>query len=74
MKDTNLIDSCQAHLPVHYTLKIEFIARSETGVVIDSEPQLSRKCKTRLLFAPLAVCVHTGCSSFPFYNTTKLLI
>ena len=28
----------------------------------------------RLLFAPLAVCVHTGCSAFPFYTPTKPLI
>ena len=31
--------------------------RSDTGVVIDSEPHLSRTCKTNLLFAPLAVRV-----------------
>ena len=39
-----------------------------TSVVIDSEPHLSRTCKTSLLFAPLAVRVYTGCSAFPFYT------
>ena len=41
-------------------------ARSDTGVVIDSEQHQSRMCKTSLLFAPLAVHVHTGCSAFLF--------
>ena len=45
--------------------------RSDTGIVIDSEPHLSRTCKTSLKFAPLAVHVHTGCSAFPFYTQTK---
>ena len=49
-------------------------ARSGTGVVIDSDPPLSRTCKTSLLFAPLAVRVYTGCFDFPFYTPTKLLI
>ena len=46
-------------------------ARSDTGVVIDSEPHLSGTCKTSLLSAPLAVHVHTGCSAFQFYIPTK---
>ena len=50
------------------------ITRSETGVVIDSEPHLSRMCKTSLLFAPLAICVYTACSAFPFDTPTKPLI
>ena len=49
-------------------------ARSDTGVVIDSEPHPSLTCKTSLLFAPLAVRVNAGCSAFPFYFPTKLLI
>ena len=50
-------------------------ARGDTGIVIDSEPHLSGTCKTSLLFAPLAVCVHTGCSAaFRFYTPTKPLI
>ena len=49
-------------------------ARSDTGVVIDSDPHLSRTCKTSLLFAPLAVRVQAGCSAFPFYTPTKPLI
>ena len=57
MNDTNLIDSCQAHLPMKRTSNINSFARSDTGVVIDSEPHLSRTCKANLLFAPLVVCV-----------------
>ena len=49
-------------------------ARSGTGVVIDSEPHPSHTCKTSILFAPLAVCVHTGCPDFPFYTPTKPLL
>ena len=73
MNYTNLIDSCQAQLPVQYASNIKFIARSDTGVVIDSEPHLSRTCKTSLLFAPLAVRVQAGCSAFPFYTPSKPL-
>ena len=65
MNYTNLIDSCRTS---------NSIARSDTGVVIDSEPHPSRTCKTSLLFAPLAVRVYTGCSAFPFYTPTKPLI
>ena len=45
-----------------------------TADVIDSEPHLSRTCQTSLLFAPLTVLDHTGCSAFPFNSTTKPLI
>ena len=48
-------------------------ARSNAGVMNDSEPHLSRTCKTSLLSAPLAVRVQAGCSAFPFYNPTKPL-
>ena len=74
MNDTYLIDSCQAHLPMQYASDNDSFARSDTGVVIDSEPHQSRTCKTSLLFAPLAVRVHTGCSTFLFYTPTKPLI
>ena len=37
-------------------------ARSDTGIVIDSEARPSRTCKTSLLFAPLAVRIQAGCS------------
>ena len=62
MNYTTLIDSCQAHLPMQ---RASF-ARSDTGVVIDSEPQPSRTCKTSFLFALLAVRVQADCSAFPF--------
>ena len=42
--------------------------------MIDSEPHLSRTCKTNLSFDPLAVRVQAGCSAFPFYTLTKQLI
>ena len=68
MKDINLIDSCQTHVPVNTLRTLNSFTRSGTGVVIDSKPHLS------LLFAPLAGRVHTGCSAFPFYTPTKPLI
>ena len=74
MKYINMIDSCQAHLPMQYAsniVKFEFNARSDTGVVNDSKPHLIRTCKTSLLFAPLAVRVHTCYSDFPFYTPNK---
>ena len=67
MNNINLIDSCPIHLPMQYASNFEF-ARS---VVIDSEPHLCHTCKASLLFAPVAVRVHTGCSAFPFYPPTK---
>ena len=54
--------------------KSNSFASSDAGVVIDSEPHLSRTCKTSLLYVPLAVRVHTGCSAFPFNTPTKPLI
>ena len=71
MKDIKMIDSWQAHMPLQYSSNS---ARSDTGVVIDSEPDLIHMCQTSLLVAPLAVRVHTGCSTFPFYTPTKPLI
>ena len=71
MNYTNLIDSCKAHLPVQFAMNMNSFARSDTGVVIDSEPHLSCTCKTCFFFSPLAVRVHTGCSPFPFYTPTK---
>ena len=74
MNYTNLIYSCQAHLPMQYASNIELIGQNDTGVVIDSEPHLSRTCKTSLLFALLVVRVQAGCSAFPFYTPTKPVI
>ena len=71
---TNLIDSCQAHLPVQFASTSNSFVRGDTGVVIDNEPHLSRTCETSLLFAPIAAGVQAGCSAFPFYNPTKPLI
>ena len=50
------------------------IARSDTSVVIDNEPYLSRMCKTSLVFAFLAVRFHAGSSTFPFNTPTNPLI
>ena len=69
MNYTHLIDSCQAHLPVQYPSNIELIFRSDWQGATPS-----RTCKTSLLFAPLAVSVQAGCSTFPFYTPTKPLI
>ena len=65
MNYTNLIDSCEAHLTVQ---DASSFARSDTGVVIDSEQH-----QVSLLFSPLAVRVQDGCFTFPFYTLTKQL-
>ena len=57
MNDTNMIDSCPAHLPVQTLGLSNSVARSDTGVVIDSEPHLIRTCKSSLLFAPFTLAV-----------------
>ena len=74
MKDINMIDSCQAHM--YCTLPTSnSVTRSDTGVLIDSEPHVIFTCKTRTLFAPLAMDVYTGRSAFrSFYTPTKPLI
>ena len=74
MNYTELIDSCQAHLLGNMLRTSNSFARSDTGVVIDSEPHLSLMYKTSLLFAALAVRVQAGYSAFPFYTPTKPLI
>ena len=57
MKDINLIDSCKSHLPVQCASIIKCIrARRDTSGVIDSEPHLSRTCKTSFTF-------HQACRS-----------
>ena len=48
MNDINLIDSCQAH-PCNTLRTSISLARSDTGVVIDSEPHLSYTCEISLL-------------------------
>ena len=74
MNDINLIDSCQAHLPMQDALNTISFAMNDTGIVIDSEPNPGRTCKTSFLFAPLADRVHTDCSAFPFCTPTKPFI
>ena len=66
MNDLILIDSCQAYLPM---LRIRLEHRVDTGVVIDSEPHLSRTCKTSLVFAPLAVGVLHWLFRFPVLHS-----
>ena len=50
------------------------MAKSDTGIVIDSQPHPSSMCKASLLFASLAVPVQDGCSAFPIYTLTKQFI
>ena len=64
MNYTNLIESCQTHCTCNTLRTWNSFTRSDTDVEIDSEPHLSRTCKTSLLFAPLAVQVQAGCSVF----------
>ena len=71
MNGIDMIDSYQAHA----LRKSNSFVRSDTVVVIDNEPHLMFcMCKTSLLFAPLAVCVQTGCSTSPLNTPTKQLI
>ena len=51
---------------LHFRNNPLIFPRSDTGVVIDSEPQPSRTCKTRLLFAPLAVVFKLAVPLFQF--------
>ena len=71
MNDINLIDSCPAHLPVQYASNMEFIRRSDTGVVIDRELHLSRTSKTRIL---LSHWLSVFTQALPFYTQTKPLL
>ena len=72
MNYTNLT-AAKLSFPCNKLRTSSSFARSGTGVVIDSDPHLSRTCKTSFLFAPLAVCVHTGWSASSFYIPTKPL-
>ena len=64
MNDTNLIDTCQAHLPVQYASNIEFIARSDTGVLTASEPQVNVK--------PFTLTLQETRSIHDFMNIPKI--
>ena len=44
--------------------------RSDTSIMIDSEPHPSHTCKSSFLFSALAVRVQAGCSAFSFYTMT----
>ena len=46
MNDTNLIDRCKAHLHMQHAWISNSFARSDTDVVIDSEPHPRWTCKT----------------------------
>ena len=58
MNDINLIDSFRAHFPMQYA--------SNTGVVIESEPQLSRTCKPSFLFLHWLYVFKLAVSRFRF--------
>ena len=57
LKDINMNDSCKLTCPCKTLRTSNSFARGDTGVVIDSEPDLIRTCKTSFVFAPLAVRV-----------------
>ena len=60
MYNTNLIDSCEAHFTVQNASNIVRIARSDTGVVIDSGPHPSRTCKTSHCLSVFKLAVPTN--------------
>ena len=45
-------------------------ARSDTGVVIDSEPHLICTSDLHVQIKPLVCRAHTDCSAFHFYTNT----
>ena len=71
MKDINLIDSCQAHLPVQYALNIEFICkkchkccdlqRATPDLLVQNEP----------LVCSIGCPGQTGCSAFSVLHSNK---
>ena len=69
MNNINLIDSFDNKLRTSNSSEVTL-----HGDVIDSEPHPSRTCKTSLVFAPLAVTVHTGCPALPFCTPTTPII
>ena len=72
MNYTTLIDSCQTHLPVQRASNIELIRRSDTGVVIDSEPQPSRTLLSWLPMFKPAVLTPTKPLVYFKYNTVLI--
>ena len=74
MNDIDFIDKCKLIFLCNTIRTTNSFTRSEIGVVIDSKQYLIHMCKASLVFAPLAVCVQTGCSAFPFYTPNKWLI
>ena len=62
-----------SHLPVQYASNIEIFATNDTCGVIESEPHISRTCKTIFLVAPMAVPALTGCSTFLYYKPVNMI-
>ena len=60
MNYTTLFDSCQANLPVQYA------SRSDTGIVIDSEPLYSLTCKKASSFLHWLSMITLAVSLFRF--------
>ena len=59
--------------PCNMFRTLNSFTRSDTDVVIDSEPHLSRTCKTSLLFAPSAVAFTLAVPLFPFTVDQNIL-
>ena len=69
--DIHLIDSCHDHLPVQYASDIDYFARSDTGVVIDSVAELHVHNKP--LVSPIGCPCFRWLFRFSVYIPTKPL-
>ena len=71
---TNLVDICLAHLAAKHASNIEIIRQKWYWCCDWQRATPESHMHNNVLFAPLVVRVQAGCSAFPFYTPTKLLI
>ena len=74
MNYVDLIDSCQAHLPLQYAWNIDLIPQKRYWCCDWQRATPQSHMQNKPLFAPLAVRVQGGCSAFPFYTPNKQLL
>ena len=74
MNNTNLIDSCQAHLPVQYASNIELIRQKWYWCCDQQSATPESNVQNKPLVCSIGSRVQADCSAFPFYTPTKPLI
>ena len=72
--DINLIDNCQAHLPVQYASNIEFIHQKWHWCCDWQRATPRPHVQNKRLVCFIGCPFYTGRSAFPFYTPTKPLI